>query len=719
MTPLESARWWLNAGFHPIPIPHRQKRPVLENWPALRLTETELAHHFNEQSQNVGIILGDEHGAADVDLDCVESVAAAALLLPETHLIFGRPSKRASHYIYRIDPPIPSLKLTDPTRPKDTATIIELRCTKKDGSVGFQTVVPDSTHESGEHIRFDGAGHRLATNIDARVLSSAVMRVGAAALFARHWPGQNGGRHDAFLSLAGALARAQWKEQEAIAFLFAIYHILWGAQADHAACASEVQTTFAKHAANGEATGIPKLKELVKEKAVDAALRWLGLEHRVETGLTSSESMFAHLAPYPKPPSEEAFYGIAGKFVRMVEPHTEADRSVLLILFLVAAGNVLGRNAFVWAGGDKHYGNLFAAVVGPTATGRKGSATSVMRMVFEGIDPSWAKKIQGGLSSGEGLISMVQDAVYRREKVPSEDGKTAAFKEVCTDCGVLDKRLLVNQSEFFGALQAMKRQGNTLSSTIRDAWDRGDLNTIVKHNPASATGAHVSIIANITREELLRAMLAEEIDNGFANRFLWACSKRSKELPEGGKMREVNFEPLQSEFNRIRGKVTGAIERDGDANDLWGYDDKPGVGAYHRLTQERTGLFGAATARAASQVLRLSLIYAQLDASQYIRKEHLLAALEVWRYCEESAAFIFGDASGDPIADTIIVALRGEPNGLTRTEINNRILGRHRASAEIDRALLLLHRTGRARFEKEPTGGRPTERWFAMDSEGI
>jgi len=30
------------------------------------------------------------------------------------------------------------------------------------------------------------------------------------------------------------------------------------------------------------------------------------------------------------------------------------------------------------------------------------------------------------------------------------------------DPGVADKRLLVRQSEFFGALQAMRRQGNTL-----------------------------------------------------------------------------------------------------------------------------------------------------------------------------------------------------------------------------------------------------------------
>ena len=86
------------------------------------------------------------------------------------------------------------------------------------------------------------------------------------------------------------------------------------------------------------------------------------------------------------------------------------------------------------------------------------------------------------------------------------------LEDVCVDPGVLDKRVLVIQSEFYGALAAMKRQGNTLSAVMRDAWDKGDLRTIVKNSPAKATDAHLSIIANITRDELLRGMLVDDFD---------------------------------------------------------------------------------------------------------------------------------------------------------------------------------------------------------------
>lgn len=285
------------------------------------------------------------------------------------------------------------------------------------------------------------------------------------------------------------------------------------------------------------------------------------------------------------------------------------------------------------------------------------------------------------------------------------------------DAGIKGKRLLVRQSEFFGALQVMRRQGNTLSPVIRDAWDRGDLNTMVKNSPAKATGAHVSVIGNITKEELLRSMLRDDADNGFANRFLWCCSVRSKSLPEGGKLRTVDFSGLQKRFAEARHNCQhlGQVERDAEAADLWGRDDTPGIGLYSELTKERHGLLGAVTARAAAQVLRISLVYALLDGSEQIWQEHLLAASEVWRYCLDSARYIFGDANGDPAADEILLQLRRAQDGLTRAQIRD-IFDRNKSSEEIARALMFLHNAGLARFDKEPTNGRPTERWFAVKS---
>ena len=50
----------------------------------------------------------------------------------------------------------------------------------------------------------------------------------------------------------------------------------------------------------------------------------------------------------------------------------------------------------------------------------------------------------------------------------------------------------------------MRRDGNTLSVVIREAWDTGGLHTLTKNDPITATDAHISIIGHITIEELLR-----------------------------------------------------------------------------------------------------------------------------------------------------------------------------------------------------------------------
>jgi hypothetical protein len=75
--------------------------------------------------------------------------------------------------------------------------------------------------------------------------------------------------------------------------------------------------------------------------------------------------------PWPEPLAAEAFHGPAGEIVRAIEPFTEADPAALLISFLAAYGNAVGRGPHVMLGGAEHAPNLFALVVGETSVGRK------------------------------------------------------------------------------------------------------------------------------------------------------------------------------------------------------------------------------------------------------------------------------------------------------------------------------------------------------------
>ena len=394
---------------------------------------------------------------------------------------------------------------------------------------------------------------------------------------------------------------------------------------------------------------------------------------------------------WPRPLAEEALYGLSGQFIEIVGPHTEADPAALLFQFLVSFGNVIGRNPYFHIEADSHFTNLSTVVVGETAKSRKGTSWGHVYRVFESADQGWAiGRIQSGLSSGEGLIWAVRDPI-------PED----------SDPGVLDKRLLVMEGEFASTLKVLSRHGNTLSTVVRNAWDTGNLRILTKNSPATATGAHISIIGHITRSELLRNLGNIEMANGFGNRILWNCAKRSKVLPEGGTVPNEHLDAVIAGLKDAIewSKIWDRIKFDEDARDLWHE-------VYPSLSVGKPGLFGAIIARAESQVLRLSCIYALLDLSNEIGEEHLRAALARWDYSEASCRYIFGHILADPIADQIVAHLKKNRDGLSRTQMN-KLLGGHVAKSRIEEALCLLETLKLAGKSISNTPGRSAEIWTA------
>ena len=334
MTPLDAAIAWIQQGFSPVPIPHRSKRPVLQGWERLEITVDAAPQYFNGKPQNIGLHLGDKYGSADVDCDCAEAIAAARTLLPETGLIFGRQSKPFSHFFYRSDPPVRTSQFVDPL---EQSMIVELRGLSSDGSIGLQTVVPPSIHETGEAVRFEEGFGTTPANIDADVLVSSVRKVAAAALLVRHWP-TKGSRHNAFLALAGVLARAGWSVEDARSFHQVLYRCLWPANPELGTADTEVQSTFERHSANGETTGVPTLLGLVDKKVVDTVLRWLGIErtehrnyHWNDTGNADRlADLYGHELVYcTERTSYYVWTGQRWQFDEFVEAEKRAEKTML------------------------------------------------------------------------------------------------------------------------------------------------------------------------------------------------------------------------------------------------------------------------------------------------------------------------------------------------------------------------------------------------------
>lgn len=106
-------------------------------------------------------------------------------------------------------------------------------------------------------------------------------------------------------------------------------------------------------------------------------------------------------------------------------------------------------------------------------------------------------------------------------------------------------------------------------------------------------------------------------------------------------------------------------------------------------------------------MLRLSVAYALTDGSHTIEVEHLWAAHALWSYAEATVRHVFGDRTGDEVADKLLAALRvAGDEGLDGTE-QGAVFGRHVTRPRLDLARQRLEQLGLATRETVQTNGRP------------
>jgi hypothetical protein len=137
---------------------------------------------------------------------------------------------------------------------------------------------------------------------------------------------------------------------------------------------------------------------------------------------------------------------------------------------------------------------------------------------------------------------------------------------------------------------------------------------------------------------------------------------------------------------------------------------------YRKLNAEKqNSTIDAVLARDTSHILKIALIFAITDEASNIEPVNFKAALAVIDFCRDSARWIFGQATGNRLANNILLALRRAPAGLTRTEIQNDVCYRRTPKTQLDGALAELAKNKLARLTLEDTKRGPRiEHWFAV-----
>ncbi|WP_051831417.1 DnaB-like helicase N-terminal domain-containing protein [Streptomyces violens] len=387
-------------------------------------------------------------------------------------------------------------------------------------------------------------------------------------------------------------------------------------------------------------------------------------------------------------PHPDVFCGWVGDTVRELDPTTEADPIAVLANLLSAAGAVIGRRPHLMIGNDRHPTLIWALTIGPTSSGRKGSATSTARRVLAEALPDFfgPEHTPRGLNSGEGLIEYVKDD-------DSEDASHAS----------IDKRLWVLESEYAVTMSRGRREGSSLPGVLRQAWDGDSLGSMVRDS-LKATDPHIAILGHITPEEFRAKMQDSEMAGGTYNRFLPMFCHRNLILPGSRGASPELVANLASGWRTVLADAA-RVDEVKFGPEAWElYCEQ----VYPALSDDSAGgVIAQFTARAAPYVQRVAMVYALCDHTDTISEAHMRAAWQLLNYARASAVHLLGDTTGDPKVNKLAEAVRAAgPDGLTADRI--RRLFKNTTRAERDRlAAELLDLPGYSRHQK-PTGGRPT-----------
>lgn len=387
-------------------------------------------------------------------------------------------------------------------------------------------------------------------------------------------------------------------------------------------------------------------------------------------------------APSPDP---ACLYGLVGDIARACA-ETEANPYAVAANAMTYLSCAVGRGPFMPVGNVWHHARLFTMHVGRSGRGRKGEAIALTIRISKAVRAlnklAAPEMHRGGLSSREGLVHLIHDgSVGGKEDVPP----------------IHDKRLWVVEDEFANVLHQAKRDGNTLSTALRDCWDGVSMKPATKTNQVHATDPHVCLSGAITPGELRGVMALRELTNGFANRFLiiWAERTQIIPFPRAATKSEVDnlaarvIEVLEfCKASRYAEKDHMKIELSAEARER--YAELYITELNSNTPDER---LAALMERRAPMLLRIAILLALTDLSTRIEVHHIDSALAWIRYSVDSIKFIFGKPEDDAKAEQItenaekIVAFLKQKASATRTQITQECFKGHTSKNMIDAAL--------------------------------
>ncbi|MGR5175950.1 DUF3987 domain-containing protein [Vibrio mediterranei] len=382
-----------------------------------------------------------------------------------------------------------------------------------------------------------------------------------------------------------------------------------------------------------------------------------------------------------QPPKLEdtGMYGVLKNAVDTICATTEALPTALATEIMAWISVSIPRGSvYIPFGTSKTEARLNTIIVAPTGEG-KGIATrqfsAVRNLISKSHKDLFCPIFQGGLSTPEGLISMIRDTDSDNENKGLEESSGS--------------QLLVIEEEMAAIFKLANNPNSNFSPYFRVFFDGTKVAPLTKYNKISCEEPHVAFYGHITPQELLTVVKSVDLYNGFLNRFPIYHAKREKSIPIPEAISENLIQELASELIDILDWVKEEdreMQRSNCFKLLWEEN-------YERLRTlgQENSVERALLSRAAHYATMYSMIFAVMDKSIVINAEHLKAALAWIDYWHQSITYIYSTESkrakyaeleekGQKILDVIVREIQASGKDYIRkTPITKAFSGKYKS----------------------------------------
>ena len=346
-----------------------------------------------------------------------------------------------------------------------------------------------------------------------------------------------------------------------------------------------------------------------------------------------------------------AWRGIFQDYLDAVGPSTEAPEEFHFSNFMVVAGFMLVRQAYI-ENPTAAYFNFAVMNIGETGRERKTTAQSLARKLLpDPIPATWITDL-GGVASGEGILDALKD----------NDAATGHVGLMTVD-------------ELSALLRKSQQRGSTLTEFLIQLLDgTTPLRLAVRSNPVSCTDSLITISANATPGSLVDNVSEEIILGGLINRFLVFYAKATNIIPNPKAPDRVKLDHIRKRLWALSQTNHGAIHLSPHAEATWDTHYKSRMGRPSICDIER-----AVSARTELHIRRLAGLYAVLEGTGNVTDDQLQAAIAVGLYCESAGIDLMREISGTRDArmeNRILGLIRVSGGSMKRRDLHQKLGGR-------------------------------------------